>query len=365
MSIAARSSLLGLQLPMGRLADRVGAKPLWAVASAVEAALYFAWPLIGGMVTLRPDALGAGGLRDRRPQRPQASTGSRSSRARSGCGRWPTCGRPATSATRSAPARAGSRSGSGLGAVKLIPLVTGGLLVLNALMIAIVLPVIARPGCRSSQRSAIDHGGSAGLAQLGFVMLGDLQRRAHLQPGAAQRRRAAVAGRAHRRPAHPAGLALRHQHGAGGAPAGPRVAGWPTPSTAPCGRCAGRAGAFIVSCALIAVTHETVGWLSIVLIWLGHITITGAELWQSAADWCFTVRALRPPPPRRLPGRVGHRPPDRADRLPRALHLPCAAGRAPGLGRDRAIGVTAAVVAHPAARAAERHLVRIGAPVGV
>jgi hypothetical protein len=28
------------------------------------------------------------------------------------------------------------------------------------------------------------------------------------------------------------------------------------------------------------------------------------------------------------------------------------------------IGVTAAVVAHPAARAAERHLVRIGAPVG-
>ncbi len=30
-----------------------------------------------------------------------------------------------------------------------------------------------------------------------------------------------------------------------------------------------------------------------------------------------------------------------------------------------AIGVTAAVVAHPAARAAERHLVTIGAPVGV
>ena len=29
-----------------------------------------------------------------------------------------------------------------------------------------------------------------------------------------------------------------------------------------------------------------------------------------------------------------------------------------------AIGVTAAAVAHPAAHAAERHLVRIGAPVG-
>ena len=37
MSIAAVVTLV-LQLPMGRLADRVGAKPLWALASAVEAA---------------------------------------------------------------------------------------------------------------------------------------------------------------------------------------------------------------------------------------------------------------------------------------------------------------------------------------
>ena len=47
---AAAGVALVLQLPLGRLADRVGAKPLWVVASAVEAALYFAWPLIGGMV---------------------------------------------------------------------------------------------------------------------------------------------------------------------------------------------------------------------------------------------------------------------------------------------------------------------------
>ena len=36
MSIAAGVTLL-LQLPLGRLADRVGAKPLWVLASAVEA----------------------------------------------------------------------------------------------------------------------------------------------------------------------------------------------------------------------------------------------------------------------------------------------------------------------------------------
>ena len=43
----------------------------------------------------------------------------------------------------------------------------------------------------------------------------------------------------------------------------------------------------MLSCLVIGVTHETVGWVSIVLIWLGHVTITGAELWQSAADWGF------------------------------------------------------------------------------
>ena len=50
MSIAGIVTLL-LSLPLGRLSDRVGAKPLWAVASLVEAVLYFAWPLADGMLT--------------------------------------------------------------------------------------------------------------------------------------------------------------------------------------------------------------------------------------------------------------------------------------------------------------------------
>ena len=45
--------------------------------------------------------------------------------------------------------------------------------------------------------------------------------------------------------------------------------------------------AFVLSCLVVSVTDETVGWVSIVLIWLGHVTITGAELWQSASDWGF------------------------------------------------------------------------------
>lgn len=47
-------------------------------------------------------------------------------------------------------------------------------------------------------------------------------------------------------------------------------------------------GAFFVgSCVITLFTHDTVGWLTISLIWLGHLTVTGAELFLSAAGWLF------------------------------------------------------------------------------
>ena len=136
MSIAGVVTLL-LSLPLGRLSDRVGAKPLWAVASLVEALLYFAWPLAGGMLTFVAAAVAA--RRDQpRPATPGAtSTGSRSSRARSGCARWPTCGRRATSATPWARWPAASRWRSvPATAIMAVPVLTGGLLVLNAVMVS-------------------------------------------------------------------------------------------------------------------------------------------------------------------------------------------------------------------------------------
>ena len=47
------------------------------------------------------------------------------------------------------------------------------------------------------------------------------------------------------------------------------------------------AGFFILSCGIVLVTHDTVGWLTIALVWLGHVTVTGAELFQSAGHWGF------------------------------------------------------------------------------
>ena len=116
-------------------------------------------------------------------------------------------------------------------------------------------------------------------------------------------------------------------------------------------------GASSLSCVVLSVTHETVGWVSIVLIWIGHITITGAELWQSASDWGFTselsdhragwattracggwaTRSSRSSSPRSTPS------------------SPCTWG-APGWAVIAAIGGHRRRRLAPGGRAAERHL---------
>jgi MFS family permease len=51
-------------------------------------------------------------------------------------------------------------------------------------------------------------------------------------------------------------------------------------------RAEARAAAFMVaSCLIILVTDHTVIWLTIPLIWLAHVTVTGAELFESSASW--------------------------------------------------------------------------------
>ena len=51
---------------------------------------------------------------------------------------------------------------------------------------------------------------------------------------------------------------------------------------------------FVISCLVTLVTHDTVGWLTIALVWLGHITVTGAELFFAAANWSFEAELSDP-----------------------------------------------------------------------
>ena len=47
------------------------------------------------------------------------------------------------------------------------------------------------------------------------------------------------------------------------------------------------AACMVVSCAIVAVTGDTVGWASVVLLLVGHMTVTGSELFDSGATWGF------------------------------------------------------------------------------
>jgi hypothetical protein len=51
---------------------------------------------------------------------------------------------------------------------------------------------------------------------------------------------------------------------------------------------------FVVSCVITLSTHHSVGVLTIVLFFLGHVTLTGAELYLSAASWTFEAELMDP-----------------------------------------------------------------------
>lgn len=51
---------------------------------------------------------------------------------------------------------------------------------------------------------------------------------------------------------------------------------------------------FVVSCLITLATHDSVGWITIALVWLGHVTVTGAELYLSAATWSFEAELMDP-----------------------------------------------------------------------
>ena len=51
---------------------------------------------------------------------------------------------------------------------------------------------------------------------------------------------------------------------------------------------------FIVSCVITLSTHDSVGWATIALFFLGHVTLTGAELYLSAASWTFEAELMDP-----------------------------------------------------------------------
>jgi hypothetical protein len=119
---------------------------------------------------------------------------------------------------------------------------------------------------------------------------------------------------------------------------------------------------FVLSCGIVMVTHDTIGWVTIALVWLGHVTVTGAELFQSAGEW--GLQAELSDPARRgeyqgvsqLGFTLG------SVWAPAAYTFLAMEWGTPGWLVIAAIVVVAAIAIHPAARAAERHLARESVP---
>jgi MFS family permease len=122
---------------------------------------------------------------------------------------------------------------------------------------------------------------------------------------------------------------------------------------------------FVVACLITMATHSTDGFLTIFLVWLGHVAVTGCELYFSGAQWAFQAKLMDPARRGEYTG-VGEVFTTVGERWAPALYtflvmswhpsgMPAA-----GWLVIAAIGVVAVAGLHPSVRLAERFLEREG-----
>ena len=51
---------------------------------------------------------------------------------------------------------------------------------------------------------------------------------------------------------------------------------------------------FVMACVITLFSHSTVGLLTALLVWLGHVAVTGAELAISSGTWAFQAKLMDP-----------------------------------------------------------------------
>ena len=51
---------------------------------------------------------------------------------------------------------------------------------------------------------------------------------------------------------------------------------------------------FVASCLITMLSHSTVGVVTVLLVWLGHVSVTGAELAMSSGNWAFEAKLMDP-----------------------------------------------------------------------
>ena len=336
-------------VPLGRVADRVGPQRVWALGALAEACLYAAWPVVSGFaayvaMVVVLELVGAVAGAGRGAYTLGVFTGEERIRS--------------LAYMRSA-LNVGFTLGALLGGlalalddldvVRAVPVVTAAVLVLNAVLIA-RLPAAQKAEARGAAaltRGALRNRGflamSAcdGVLSTNQVLLNVVIPLWLVQETDAPR--VLLAWLFGTNTVLAVLLQVAASRGAETVPGALRAA-----------RVSG--AFFVLSCGIVLVTHDTVGWVTIVLVWLGHVTVTGAELYQSASHWGL-VAELSDPTRRgeyqgaaRLGGTVGQ------VWAPAAYTFLALEVGTLGWVVIAAVVAAAVVAEHPAARAAERFL---------
>ncbi len=347
----------GLAVPLGKLSDRYGAKRVWALSSLVEALLYLVWLAVGDMTSFVAMMIGLG----------LVQTASRSSRNAYRFDVFPREERVSSNAYFRAARNVGYTLGALLAGialatndddvVRLVPVVTAGLLVLNATLVA-RLPraahhVAAEPLLETAieavgeKRSALRNRGYLAMATLGGVLSTHQVLLNVVIPlwlvEETDAPRVLLAWLFGTNTVMAVALQVAAARGI---------------TTVADSLRAQRRGAFffVLSCGIVMVTHDTIGWVTIALVWLGHVTVTGAELFQSAGEWGLQAELSDPERRGEYQG-VSQLGFTLGSVWAPALYTYLAMSwGTPGWLVIGAIVLVAAVLIHPAARAAERHL---------
>jgi MFS family permease len=274
-------------VPLGQAADRVGPKIIWAAASLAEAICFLAYPEARGFaaflaIIMALRLINVAG---------SAGYGAYSLNLYTGDERI-----EALAYNRSA-LNAGFTIGAGLGglalatgsdtAVRLLPLFVGAVLLLNSAMI-LRLPKAARPlpaPAQSPGRKQQKSGGALRnrpfvvISVLGGVLSTNQVILTVVIPlwlvEDTNAPHVLLAGLFATNTIMAVTLQTTAARGTNTLPGAVRA----TYRSAAC---------FAASCVVVMFTHGSVEWLTIALVWLAHIILTGAELFQAAAAWGFT-----------------------------------------------------------------------------
>lgn len=360
-------------VPLGRLADRVGTRRTWILGSALEALLFASWVLVDGFagfvaVTIALDL---------------AQTWARAGRNAYRFEVFPRETRVRSLAYMRASRNVGYTLGAGAGGMALaapgngpimaIPIVTAAILAANAVLVT-RLPRLSREdeaaaptesplegaleavsGRRKDPRAALRNRGFLvmstfdGVLSTHQVLLNVVIPLWLVQETDAPRELLALLFGTNTVMA----VALQVAAARGVADVTSSLR-------------AQRRGAFffVLSCAIVLVTHDTVGWVTIALVWLGHVTVTGAELYQSAGQWGLQAELSDPDRRGEYQGVANLGYTMGTVWAPAAFTFLAMEVGTWGWLSIAAIVVLAALGLTPAARAAERHLARVGSAVG-